>query len=78
MTQIMHTDPKNSLQREGRLAGLVIAFTGALWVGGTWAGNHFGWSQSIRGLLDLCALAGFVFGLVVTYRIWRKRRADEG
>lgn len=74
----MHTDPKNSIQREGRLAGLVIAFTGALWVGGSWVGRSLEWSNRTMALVDLLALAGFVFGLVVTYRIWRKRRTDEG
>ncbi len=74
----MHTDPKNNVQREGRLAGLVIAFTGALWLGGTWVGESLDWSNRTMALVDLLALAGFLFGLVVTYRIWRKRRTDEG
>lgn len=61
------------------MAGLVIALTGALWVGATWVGKSLGWSVRTMALVDLMALAGFVFGLVVTYRIWRKsRRNDEG
>lgn len=74
----MATDPQNSIGRQGRLAGFVIAMTGALWVGGTFAGNSLGWSNRTMALMDMLALAGFVFGLVVTYRIWRKRRADKG
>lgn len=74
----MATDPQNSIGRQGRLAGFVIAMTSALWVGGTFAGNSLGWSNRTMALMDMLALAGFVFGLVVTYRIWRKRRADKG
>ena len=74
----MATDPKNSIKRQGRMAGIVIALTGVLWVGATFAGNSLGWSNRTMALMDLLALAGFVFGLVVTYRIWRARRTDEG
>ncbi len=75
----MATDPHHKTGRDGRMAGFVIAMTGALWGGAIWAGNHFNWSVQTKGLVDLMALAGFVFGLVVTYRIWRKsRQHDEG
>ncbi|SMR71350.1 hypothetical protein SAMN04488030_0939 [Aliiroseovarius halocynthiae] len=74
----MATDPQNNKTRQGRLAALVIAATGVLWVGGTFAGNSLGWSNRTMALMDLLALAGFVFGLVVTYRIWRQRQTDEG
>ncbi|MDA5094084.1 DUF5337 domain-containing protein [Aliiroseovarius sp. KMU-50] len=75
----MAQDPQNSIGREGRLAGIVIAMTGALWVGASWVGKSLDWSMRTMALVDLMALAGFVFGLVVTYRIWRKsRQNDEG
>ena len=75
----MGTDPEHqALARQGRLAGLVIAVTGALWVVATWAGNHWNWSTGTRALFDLAALGGFVFALIVTFRIWRARRKDEG
>ncbi|MBT2130911.1 DUF5337 domain-containing protein [Aliiroseovarius lamellibrachiae] len=75
----MATDPHHKTGREGRMAGLVIAMTGALWVGASWVGKSYGWSMRTMALVDLMALAGFVFGLVVTYRIWRKsRQHDEG
>ncbi|WP_424939637.1 DUF5337 domain-containing protein [Aliiroseovarius sp. S253] len=74
----MATDPQNNSTRQGRLAAIVIAATGLLWVGGTFAGNSLGWSIRTMALVDMLALAGFVFGLVVTYRIWRNRQTDEG
>ncbi|WP_432447881.1 DUF5337 domain-containing protein [Aliiroseovarius marinus] len=74
----MATDPQNNIGRQGRMAALVIAATGVLWVGATFAGNSLGWSNRTMALMDLLALAGFVFGLAVTYRIWRQRQADEG
>ncbi|SPF75950.1 hypothetical protein ALP8811_00945 [Aliiroseovarius pelagivivens] len=74
----MATDSQNNIRRQGRMAALVIAATGLLWVGGTFAGNSLGWSNRTMALVDMLALAGFVFGLVVTYRIWRQRQTDEG
>ncbi|WP_281841786.1 DUF5337 domain-containing protein [Sinisalibacter aestuarii] len=75
----MSTDPeKHARTRQGRLAGLVIAMTGALWVGATWAGNHWDWPQRTRALVDLAAFGGFAFALIVTWRIWRAGQKDEG
>jgi hypothetical protein len=75
----MGTDPgQEARARQGRLAGLVIAFTGALWIGATWAGNHWDWPQRFRALADLAALGGFVFALIVTWRIWRAGQKDGG
>ncbi|MCK0170018.1 DUF5337 domain-containing protein [Aliiroseovarius sp. S1123] len=74
----MATDPQSNTGQQGRLAAIVIAATGLLWVGGTFAGNSLDWSNRTMALMDMLALAGFVFGLVVTYRIWRQRRTDEG
>ncbi|MEJ1992899.1 MAG: DUF5337 domain-containing protein [Maritimibacter sp.] len=75
----MSSNPDMEAGREqGRLAGLVIALTGVAWVAATWAGDHWDWTQRTRALFDLAALAGFAFAMVVTYRIWRARRKDEG
>jgi len=74
----MATDPQNNIGKQGRLAGIVIALSGALWVGAVFAGNSLGWSNRTMALFDLLALAGFVFGLILTYRIWRQRQTDEG
>ncbi|MGH1368823.1 MAG: DUF5337 domain-containing protein [Maritimibacter sp.] len=75
----MSTDPEfKARASQGRLAGLTIAFTGALWVGATWAGSHWDWPMRTRALIDLGALAGFAFALIVTFRIWRMRQKDEG
>jgi hypothetical protein len=75
----MSSDPQIQMRvAQGRLAGLSIALTGVLWVLATWAGEHWDWPQRTRALFDLAALAGFGFAMIVTYRIWRARRKDEG
>lgn len=75
----MSTDPKYTARAsQGRFAALVIALTGLFWVGATWAGSHWDWPNRTRALLDLLALAGFAFALIVTFRIWRMRQKDEG
>lgn len=64
-----------ALAREARTVGIVLAATIVLWVGAQFVGGEMGWAPRFALLADLAALAGFVWALVVTYRIWRKRRA---
>ena len=60
--------------REARLVGIVLAVTMALWLGGQWLGGKLGLEARYVFLFDLMAIAGFVWALVVTYRIWRGRQ----
>ena len=60
---------------QARLVALVIAVTMILWLGAQWLGGRLGWETRFAFLFDLAAMAAFVWALVVTYRIWRKRRA---
>lgn len=60
--------------REARLVAFVLAGTMGLWLGGQWLGGQLGLEARYAFLLDLAAIAGFVWALVVTYRIWRGRQ----
>lgn len=74
----MSNDADHTRAKQGRMAALVIVATGVIWVGATWAGTEFGWTNRTRALFDFIALAGFAFALIVTFRIWRARQRDEG
>lgn len=60
--------------RDARLVAVVLVATMALWLGGQWLGSQMGWETRYVFLFDLAAMAGFVWALVVTYRIWRGRQ----
>lgn len=60
--------------RTGRIVGLVIALTAALWVGVQVFGPQLGLAGEYAFLADLAALAAFAWCLIVTYGMWRKRR----
>jgi spore maturation protein SpmA len=60
--------------RDARLVAVVLAGTMALWLGGQWLGGQLGLEARYAFLFDLMAIAGFVWALVVTYRIWRGRQ----
>lgn len=68
----MSRDKGNSLAKAPMLA-LVIAGTGIFWVLGQALGTQLEWTQRTRLLIDLIAMAGFFWALVVGYQIWRKR-----
>ncbi|MGO4915604.1 DUF5337 domain-containing protein [Pseudogemmobacter sp. W21_MBD1_M6] len=70
----MSSDRDKAQAKQGRIAAAVIAGTGALWVGAQWLGAKYGWSNRTFVFFDLAALAAFIWALVVTYQIWRKRQ----
>ncbi len=61
---------------QARMAAFVIAGAMLLWMGAQWLGGQMGWQARYVFLFDLAALAAFFWGLVVTYRVWRKRRSS--
>jgi len=63
-----------TLAREARLVAVVIAVTMVLWVGLQWLGGQLGWDPSYAFLVDLAALAAFIWALVVTWRIWQRQK----
>ncbi|NHF74161.1 DUF5337 domain-containing protein [Paracoccus xiamenensis] len=56
-----------------RLAAIVMAATGILWLIANWAGQRYGWPAKYAFLADLAAMGGFVWSLLVTWRIWRRK-----
>ncbi|MFV0409130.1 MAG: DUF5337 family protein [Paracoccus sp. (in: a-proteobacteria)] len=55
-----------------RLVALVLAATALLWLAANWAGQRYGWPSKYAFLADLAAMGGFVWSLLVTWRIWRR------
>ncbi len=60
---------------QARLAAAVIAATMILWLGLSWLGGRLGWEARYAFLIDLAAIAAFVWALAVTWRIWQRRRS---
>lgn len=65
-------------QRTGQRVALIIAVTGVLWVLANLLGANYGWSNRLRALFDLMALAAFGFALWQTITLWRSRQEDKG
>mgnify|MGYP001802903670 FL=1 len=69
------TDAKEkALMRQARFVSLVIAGTMILWMVAQWVGGKLDLPEHYVFLADLFALAGFLWALIVTFQIWRKRR----
>lgn len=68
------TDMDKTLARQARLVSIVIAATMVGWMAAQWAGGRLGLPDRYVFLVDLLALAGFLWALIVTWQIWRKRR----
>ncbi|MEQ9041217.1 MAG: DUF5337 domain-containing protein [Silicimonas sp.] len=67
-------DPDKMLARQARVVSIVIAATMVGWMIAQWAGGRLGLPDRYVFLVDLFALAGFLWALIVTWQIWRKRR----
>ncbi|MDD9922457.1 MAG: DUF5337 domain-containing protein [Boseongicola sp.] len=66
-----------ALARQTRLAAIVIAATMILWMASQWIGGQLGLPERYVFLFDLFALAGFLWALIVTWQVWRKRRDNR-
>jgi len=69
-------DKDRALAMQARLAAVVMAVTMLAWLGAQWLGGQLGWDPRFVFLFDFAAMAAFFWALVVTWRIWRRRRED--
>ncbi|MFN4101523.1 MAG: DUF5337 domain-containing protein [Pararhodobacter sp.] len=71
------SDQAQAQARQGRIAALLIAFTGMAWVLVGALGRSQGWSSRTHAFFDLAALAGFTMALWLIFGIWRARRNNK-
>ena len=64
------------LTAHGRQAAVVIAAAAVIWVAGNALGTLYSWNLRYLFLLDFAALAAFVWALIVTWRVWNRRRGN--
>ncbi|MFV2034398.1 MAG: DUF5337 domain-containing protein [Halocynthiibacter sp.] len=68
------SEKDKAVARQARSLSIVIAATTILWLGGQWLGAKIGIEGRYAFLLDLAAIAAFVWVLIVLAQIWRSRR----
>ncbi|WP_321362790.1 DUF5337 domain-containing protein [uncultured Celeribacter sp.] len=73
----MVPDKDQHLAKKARMVAVVIAVTMLVWLGAQWLGGKLGVPPRYVFLLDLAALAGFVWSFVVMYQIWRDTRRKD-
>ncbi|MBM3603714.1 MAG: hypothetical protein FJX25_02925 [Alphaproteobacteria bacterium] len=61
--------------KQMRLVATVIAATMLIWLAVQALGKEYGWAAQWAFLADLAAIGAFVWSLIVTWRIWRRRNA---
>lgn len=71
------TPEDRQMAAQARMVALVLAGTMILWMGAQWLGGRFGWDARYVFLFDLAAMAAFFWTLVVTWRIWQRRKAGR-
>lgn len=73
----MVPDKDRHLAGKARMVAIVIAMTMLIWLGAQWLGGRLGLPMRYVFLLDLSALAAFVWAFVVIYQIWRDKRQQD-
>ncbi len=61
--------------RQMRLVAIVIAAAMLIWLAVQALGQEYDWAGRWAYLADLAAIGAFVWSLIVTWRIWRRRNA---
>ena len=69
------TGQKDTSASAARLIAVVLVFAMGLWLLVQSAGDQYGWPPKFILLADLSAGAAFLWTMVATYRLWRKRQA---
>lgn len=69
------SDDERRLVRQIRRAAVVMAVTMVVWMGAQYLGGQMGWPVRYVFLFDIAAFAALVWALVVTYWVWKERRA---
>lgn len=76
ITVTNHMAPtQNNGSFEARLIAVVIALAALLWLGVEYLGGQMNWPPKFVFLADLSAGAAFLWAMIATYRLWRKRQA---
>ena len=70
----MDRDTELAIARQGRITALVIAGTMLIWLAVQFIGPQLGLAGRFALLVDLLALAAFIWAFVNIYQIWRKRQ----
>ena len=60
---------------QAKLIAVVLVLAMALWLLVLSVGDQYGWPPKFIFLADLSAGAAFLWTMVATYRLWRKRQA---
>lgn len=69
------SDDDQRLVRQIRRAAIVMAASMIIWMGAQYLGGLYGWPVRFVFLFDLAAFGALVWALVVTYWVWKERRA---
>ena len=68
------TEEDRRLARQARVVAIVLVATMVIWMGAQFVGGQMGWPARFVFLFDFVALAAFIWALIVTTRIWQRRR----
>lgn len=71
------TDKADTSKGQIRMAAAVIIVTMVAWMGASFLGGRIGLEVRYAFLVDLLALAGFAWALIVLFFVWRKRQGTE-
>ncbi|WP_378945450.1 DUF5337 domain-containing protein [Paracoccus sp. R86501] len=65
--------PADKDAKQMRLVAIVIAVAMLVWLAIQAIGQEYEWAGRWAYLADLAAIGAFVWSLIVTWRIWRRR-----
>ena len=70
------SDRASGAAKQSRRAAIVIAGTMLGWMLVQQIGAQYNWPLKYTLLVDLFALAGLIWALILVFQIWRARRAE--
>lgn len=74
MTRRVPTEAEAAFARRMRVVALVIAVSTVLWLVLGEVGRQYEWDGRYALLIDLAAIAAYVWALINAWQLWRQRQ----
>ena len=66
-----------NIDNPSKIASLVLFLVAVVWLNAQWLGHYFSWDFRLAFVFDSFAFLGFLWVMLVVFRVWRVSKQDR-
>lgn len=66
-----------NIDNPSKIASLVLFLVAVVWLSAQWLGHYFSWDFRLAFVFDSFAFLGFLWVMLVVFRVWRVSKKDR-